>query len=139
MRVAIRYYSRTGSTKKLAHAIQDQLGVVAESLDIPIPYHVELLFLGTATYGRRMSKEVADFISTLEGRNLQVVAFSSSVFRKSNYRFLHKKLNMVDIPLLPENFHSGNISSLFGCKNLSEADLQKVKTFSRDIVRKYLK
>lgn len=139
MKVAIRYYSRTGSTRQLAHAIQEQLGVAAEAIDIPVPYNVELLFLGTATYAGKMSREVEEFISTLKGRKIQVVAFSSSAFKKSNYQFLHKKLNAIKVPLLPENYHSGSIFHLFRRKRLNEEDIRRVQNFSREIVHKYLK
>ena len=138
MKVAIRYYSRTGNTKKLACAIQEQLGVAAETIDIPVPYDIDLLFLGTSTYGGRMAREIADFIPTLKDRQIKVVAFSSSFFRKSNYNFLHKQLNSVKIALLPENFHSGSIFNLFRHRYPNEVDLKKSKSVSQEIDRKYL-
>lgn len=138
MKVAIRYYSRTGNTKKLACAIQEQLGVAAESIDIPIPYDIELLFLGTSTYGGRMAREISDFIPTLKHRKIKVVAFSSSLFRKSNYQFLHKQLSNAKVLLLPENFHSGRLTHLFRRQCPNDVDLKKIKTFSQEIVRKYL-
>lgn len=138
MKVAIRYYSRTGSTKELAFAIQEQLGVAAETIDIPIPAGVDLLFLGTATYGGRTAREIADFVLTLQERKIKVVSFSSSVFRKSNYEFLHKQLSKVKVALLPEYFHSGSVFYLLKRKRPSEQDLRNVKNFSRDVVRKYL-
>ncbi len=138
MKVAIRYYSRTGNTKKLACAIQEQLGVAAETIDIPVPYDIDLLFLGTSTYGGRMAREIADFIPTLKDRQIRVVAFSSSFFRKSNYKFLCKQLSSVKIALLPENFHSGSFFNLFRHRYPNEMDLKKIKSFSREIVRKYL-
>lgn len=139
MKVAIRYFSRTGSTKRLALAIQEQLGIAAEPIDIPICSEVELLFLGTATYGGRLSREVFDFISTLKDRDVKVVAFSSSVFRKSNYNFLSKQLSKVNIPLVTENFHCGSRFHLLHRKRLNETDLENIKNFAREIVRKYLK
>ena len=138
MKVAIRYYSRTGNTKKLACAIQEQLGVAAETIDIPVPYDIDLLFLGTSTCGGRMDREIVDFIPTLKGRQIKVVVFSSAFFRKSNYKFLHKQLSSMKIALLPENFHSGNFFNLFHHRYPSEVDLKKIKTFSQEIVRKYL-
>lgn len=138
MRVAIRYYSRTGGTRQLAFAIQEELGVVAEPIDIPIPYGVELLFLGTATYNGRTAGEIADYIMTLKERNIRVVSFSSSVFKKSNYQFLKKQLSAAKITLLPENFHSGSLFYFFNRKQPSEDDKREIKKFSKDVVGKYI-
>ncbi|RRD96184.1 hypothetical protein EII17_01400 [Clostridiales bacterium COT073_COT-073] len=138
MKVAIRYYSRTGSTRDLAFAIQEQLGVAAETIDIPIPSGVDLLFLGTATYKGRTAREISDFILTLRERKITVVFFSSSVFRKSNHKDLCRQLKSAKITFLPESFYSGSIFWIFNRKRPNEADLKNIKNFSKEIVRKYL-
>ena len=122
----------------MACAIQEQLGVAAETIDIPIPYDVDLLFLGTSTYGGRMAREISDFIPTLKGRSIKVVAFSSSFFKKSNYKFLRQQLNGAKIALVPENFHSGSLLNIFRRCYPSEMDLKKIKSFSREVIGKYL-
>lgn len=42
MRIAIRYYTRSGNTKKLAEAISAALGVSAESIDTPLTERAEI-------------------------------------------------------------------------------------------------
>ena len=46
MKIAVRYYTQTGNTKKLADAIAQALGVEAESVAQPLEEETELLFWG---------------------------------------------------------------------------------------------
>ena len=53
LNIEVRYYSKTGNTKKLADGIAKTLGVKAKSLEEPINGEVDVLFLGSSVYGRR--------------------------------------------------------------------------------------
>ena len=46
MKTAIRYYTRSGNTKKLADAIGAALSLQAETVDTPLTEKVDLLLLG---------------------------------------------------------------------------------------------
>ena len=46
MTYAVRYYTKTGNTKKLADALAGELGVEARPISDPIVERVDLLFLG---------------------------------------------------------------------------------------------
>ena len=48
MKVAVRYYTKTGNTKKLAEAIAEAVGAEALSLNTPIEEPVDILFLGNS-------------------------------------------------------------------------------------------
>ncbi len=50
MKIAIRYYTKTGNTKKLAEAISSAIGVEAKTVDEPLTEDVDILFLGSAVY-----------------------------------------------------------------------------------------
>ena len=50
MRVAIRYCTRGGNTKKLADAISKAIGVDAEATSVPLTEDVDILFLGSSVY-----------------------------------------------------------------------------------------
>lgn len=137
MKVAIRYYSRNGKTKQLAYAIQEQLGVAAEPIDIPIPHQVELLFLGTSCYGAKVSQEMEDFIPTLKNRKMKVVYFSTAAFRKSYFEKLKKQLKQEKVQLLPESFFLAKFCNVFQ-SSPKERDLKNIKEFSRQVIQKYL-
>jgi flavodoxin len=50
MKIAVRYFSRGGNTKKLADAIANAVGVTAETTDVPLTEDVDILFLGSSVY-----------------------------------------------------------------------------------------
>ena len=46
MKCAVRYYTKTGNTKRLAEAIANVVGVDALPISEPITEQVDILFLG---------------------------------------------------------------------------------------------
>ena len=66
MKVAVRYYTQTGNTRKLCDAIASALGVEAKSVEAPLEEAVDLLFLGSSVYAAGIdpaviSKAVREF------------------------------------------------------------------------------
>ena len=62
MKIAIRYYTKTGHTKKLAEAIGKELGVEAKTIDTPLEEKVDILFLGSSVYAAHLAGPVKSFI-----------------------------------------------------------------------------
>jgi len=54
MKIAIRYYTKTGNTKKLAEAIASAIDVEAKTVDEPLSEDVDILFLGSAVYAAEL-------------------------------------------------------------------------------------
>ena len=44
MKAAVRYYTRSGNTQKLADAVAAVIGVRAETTDVPVTEPVDVLF-----------------------------------------------------------------------------------------------
>ena len=55
MTCAVRYYTKTGNTKRLAETVAKELGVEALPINIPVDEKVDLLFLGNSYYAFSMS------------------------------------------------------------------------------------
>ena len=64
MNIAVRYYTRSGNTKKLAEAIGGALGVKAENVSVSLPENADLLFLGCSVYAGGCAPEVSQFIES---------------------------------------------------------------------------
>ena len=62
MKIAIRYYTKTGNTKKLAEAIGNEINVEAKTVDEPLTEDVDILFLGSAVYAAGIDQKIKDFI-----------------------------------------------------------------------------
>ncbi|MFT8325082.1 MAG: flavodoxin family protein [Lentilactobacillus hilgardii] len=79
MNVAVRYYSKTGNTKKVAQEIAKQLQVVAKSIDSPLDRPVDQLFLGGAIHNASMDHQLKDYAAQLDPQKVgQVVMFGTS-------------------------------------------------------------
>ena len=60
MTYAVRYYTKTGNTKKLADALAGELGVEARPISDPVTEPVDLLFLRNSYYAFNIDPEVRE-------------------------------------------------------------------------------
>jgi flavodoxin len=63
MKYAVRYYTKTGNTKRLAEAIAKELGVEALPVSETVNEKVDILFLGNSYYAFDIDPEVKAFVS----------------------------------------------------------------------------
>ncbi len=76
---SVLYYSMTGSTKKMASAIADELGV--EALDVKKLAAVPqdgVLFVGSGCYGDKPGEDMAKFIAAHDFTGRKVALFGTS-------------------------------------------------------------
>ena len=66
MKVAVRYYTKTGNTKRLAESIAAVCGVEAKPISVPVNEEVDVLFLGNSYYAFNIDPEVRDFVAGLD-------------------------------------------------------------------------
>ena len=50
MNIAVRYYTKTGNTKRLAEAVAKAVGTEAQPVSVPVTESVDILFLGNSYY-----------------------------------------------------------------------------------------
>lgn len=65
MKIAVRYYTKTGNTKRLAEAVAKAVGVEALPISTPVTEAVDILFLGNSYYAFSIDPEVRNFIASL--------------------------------------------------------------------------
>lgn len=104
MKIAIRYYTKSGNTKKLAEAISEAVGVEAETTAVPLSEDVDILFLGSSVYAFGVDDEVEKFIDGISVKVGKVVNFSTAALVKSTYKQVAKLLEKKNIPLAKEEF-----------------------------------
>ena len=66
MKVAVRYYTKTGNTKRLAEAIAAAAGTEALPISTPVTEQVDVLFLGNSYYAFTIDPEVRTFVRNLD-------------------------------------------------------------------------
>ena len=106
MKCAVRYYTKTGNTKKLAEAVAGALGVEALPISAPVKEAVDLLFLGNSYYAFNIDPEVRDFIHSLDKSKVGKIAnFGSAAMLNSTYKKVKAEADKVGIPMAEQEFH----------------------------------
>lgn len=70
---AIRYYTRTGNTEKLANLLGKQLKLEAKSIETPISQPVDRLYLGGGIYNLNVDEHLKDFAGNLDPKMVKEV------------------------------------------------------------------
>ena len=134
MKIAVRYYTQTGNTKKLAEAIAAELGVEAKSIDSPLEEDVDILFLCNSVYWAGVDGKVKKFLKNPGAKVGQLVNVSTAALIESTYAQMKKLTAGAGIPLSEREFHcKGSFKALHKGKP-DEADLAAVKQFAREIM-----
>ena len=106
MKYAVRYYTKTGNTKKLAQAIAGALGVEALPISEPVTEPVDILFLGNSYYAFSIDPEVRKFIQSLDKEKVGSIAnFGSAAMLNSTYKKVKAEADKVGIPMQEKEFH----------------------------------
>ncbi|MCR5189126.1 MAG: flavodoxin [Treponema sp.] len=106
MTFAVRYYTKTGNTQKLAQAIAQELGVEAQTIRQGVNEKVDILFLGNSYYAFNIDPEVRDFVASLDKDKVgKIVNFGSAAMLNSTYKKVKAVADKVGIPMDDKEFH----------------------------------
>jgi flavodoxin len=106
MKYAVRYYTKTGHTRKLAEVMANELGVEALPISEPITEPVDILFLGNSYYAFSIDPEVRDFVRSLDPKMVgKIVNFGSAAMLNSTYKKVKVEADKVGIPMDDKEFH----------------------------------
>ena len=106
MTYAVRYYTKTGNTKRLAEAIAKELGVEALPISEPVKEKVDYLFLGNSYYAFNIDPEVRIFVASLDKEKIgKIVNFGSAAMLNSTYKKVKKEADKVGIAMDEKEFH----------------------------------
>ena len=78
MKAAVRYFTKTGNTKKLADAIAQELGIEAKEITAPLEEKTDILFLCNSVYWAGVDGKVKQFISDNKSNIGKVVNVSTA-------------------------------------------------------------
>ena len=134
MTFAVRYYTKTGNTQRLAEAVAKELGVAAYPLSVPVDEKVDVLFLGNSYYAFTIDPEVRLFISHLDKDKVGKIAnFGSAAMLNSTFKKVKAEAAKVGIEMLDKEFHcKGEFKGLHKGRPNAE-DLKAAAEFARSI------
>ena len=106
MKIAVRYYTKTGNTKRLAQAVADAVNAQAQPISVPVDEPVDVLFLGNSYYAFSIDPEVRDFIRSLDKNKVgRIVNFGSAAMLNSTWKKVKAEADKVGIPMDTREFH----------------------------------
>ena len=106
MKYAVRYYTKTGNTKRLAEAIGKAVGAEALPISTPVTEPVDILFLGNSYYAFSIDPEVRAFIRSLDKTKVgRMVNFGSAAMLNSTWKKVKAEADKAGIPMEEREFH----------------------------------
>ena len=135
MKIAVRYYTKTGNTKRLAEAVAKAVGAEALPISTPVDEPVDILFLGNSYYAFSIDPQVRSFIRSLDKNKVgKIVNFGSAAMLNSTYKKVKAEADKIGIPVDDREFHcKGEFKGLHKGKP-DESDLKAAAEFARKIV-----
>ena len=135
MKIAVRYYTKTGNTKRLAEAVAKAVNAEALPLESPIDEPVDILFLGNSYYAFSIDPEVRRFIQSLDRSKVgRIVNFGSAAMLNSTYKKVKAEADKIGIPVDEREFHcKGEFKGIHKGKP-DENDLSAAAEFAKKIV-----
>ncbi|MCR4695043.1 MAG: flavodoxin [Pseudobutyrivibrio sp.] len=135
MNSAVRYYSQTGNTRKLADAIAEVAGVTAATTSSPVTDDTDVLFLGASVYWAGIDSEVKKFIASLDPKRVQkVVVFSTSALAERAFPSIEKLLKARGIAVSQDNFYCRGEFKFMHKGKPDAADIAEVKAFAKKVL-----
>lgn len=134
MKIAIRYYTKTGNTKKLAEAISNAINVESKTVDEPLTEDVDILFLGSAVYAAGIDSKIKDFISNINVNVGEVVNFSSAALIESTYSQVKKQVESKGLKMSENEFHCRGAFKFIHRGRPNDDDLRDVAEFAKRII-----
>ena len=135
MKTAVRYYTKTGHTKRLAGAVAKAVGTEARPISDPIEDAVDIIFLGNSYYAFSIDPEVRDFIRTLDkGKVGRIVNFGSAAMLNSTWKKVKAEADKAGIPRDEREFHcKGEFKGIHKGRP-NEDDLKAAADFAKSVI-----
>lgn len=135
MNIAVRYYTRSGNTEALARAIEEVVGVLAESVAVPLEETADILFLGCSYYAFDVDEAVKSFILENKDKIGRIVCFGTSAMMKSTHKPMKKVCEEAGVRLSDEEFHCRGSFGPMHKGRPDASDLKKAADFAKSIVK----
>ena len=105
MKIAVRYYTRSGNTEKLAKVIADAVGVQAEPVTETLHEKTDIVFLGCSYYAFDVDEAVKSFLFDNRENIGKIVCFGTSAMMKSTRKPIKRITDAAGVALAEEEFH----------------------------------
>lgn len=135
MKIAIRYYTKSGNTERLAKAVAEAAGVRAKDISSGLEEQAETLFLCCSYYAFDMDPHVKEFLKANKDKIGRIVCFGTSAMMKSMVRPMKRAARPLGIEVHPEDFHCRGEFKAFHKGHPDTDDLEKAKAFVHKLLQ----
>lgn len=135
MKIAVRYYTRSGNTKKLAETVADAVSVEAKEITASLSEKVDILFLGCSYYAFDVDEAVKEFIINNKDNIGKIVCFGTSAMMKSMKKPIAKVADSVGVAVANEEFHCRGSFGPMHKGRPDENDLKQAADFAKAVMR----
>lgn len=134
MNIAVRYYTRSGNTKKIADAVAKAASVEAKDITNPLTEKVDILFLGCSYYAFDVDEAVKEFIVKNKDNIGKIVCFGTSAMMKSMKKPVKKVADTVGVAVADDEFHCRGQFGKVHKGRPNEKDLADVSAFATKVI-----
>ncbi len=134
MNVQVRYYTRSGNTKKLADAIAAAAGTKAETVAVALSEKADILFLGSSVYAGGVDESVKKFIKENKDKIGKIYNFSTAALPVSTYKNVKKTADEVGVEMAEKDFRCKGSFMVMNKNRPNEDDLKAAEAFVKEVL-----
>lgn len=134
MKIAVRYYTRTGNSKKLAEAVAKEAGVQALPITEPLAEDVDTLFLASSVYAAGIAGDVKKFIVNIDVKVGEVVNISSAAIIESTYTQVKSIVEKSGLKISEHEYHCRGQFTLMHRGRPNAKDLRDAAAFAKEYI-----
>lgn len=135
MKFAVRYYTKTGNTKKLAVEVASALGVEACTTEVPLTEKVDFLFLGSSVYAAGVDENVINYIKDNSNKIGQIVNISTAALIPSTYKQVKKVAEANGVKMCDKEYHCRGAFAMMHKNHPDADDLSEAKAFAEQFLK----
>lgn len=135
MKTAVRYYTRSGNTKKLAESIAAAVGAEAKTVSEPLEEKIDALFLGSSVYAGGADSSVIKFIADNKDKIGCIYNFSTAFLPVSTYKKVCAAAKANGVEVSENEFHCKGSFMGMNKNRPDENDLKAAAEFAKNAVK----
>lgn len=136
MNIAVRFYTRSGNTQKLAESIAKAVSAEVADIDSPLTEKADILFLGCSYYAFDVDESVKEFIIKNKENIGKIVCFGTSAMMKSMKKPVKKVADTVGVTVADEEFHCRGQFGKLHKGRPNAKDFEEISAFAKKILMK---
>ena len=134
MKIAVRYYTRSGNTEKLAKVIAEAAGVQAEPVSAALNEKTDIVFLGCSYYAFDVDEAVKSFIFENKDNIGKIICFGTSAMMKSTHKPIKRITDAAGVALTEEEFHCRGSFGPMHKGHPDKTDLTNAAAFAKMVI-----